>query len=144
MNNASRQRTDAAVERITFADLVSGVPANLFTKLPNGTIVTAIDTIIVAPFNSATSDLFDIGYAARGNDASPVAADGDAYKNDTNLAAAAGTKVGATLVPGLVSDLGGGIQITGTWTGVGAAPTQGEVLVIATLLEDGREHFTQG
>lgn len=145
MNNSARQHAYTATERIKFSDIASGVAFNLFTKLPNGVIALAIDVIVLTPFNSATSDVLDIGHAAAGNAAAPIAASANAYKNDADLkGSAAGTKIAATTLPGLIDDAGGGLQITGTWTGVGAAPTQGEFLVVATLIEDGREQFSQG
>lgn len=145
MNNSARQHAYTAMERVKFSDIVNGVPFNLFTKLPNNVVPLALDVIVLTPFNSATSDVLDLGFAARGNAAAPIAAVGNAYKNDADLkGSAAGTKIPATSLPGVINDAGGGIQITGTWVGVGAAPTQGEFAVVATLIEDGREQFSQG
>jgi len=134
MNSASRQTVYSAHERVKLADIESGVAFNVFSKLPNGVIPIALAVIILTPFDSATSDLLDIG----------TAADPDAYKADVNVAAAAGTKVDATTLPGLINEASGGLQLQATWTGTGTAPTEGEFLIVGQFIEDSREHFTQG
>lgn len=142
--SASRQFLYGAQQRVSLADIDSGVAFDIFTKLPNGVIPIEIGVIVLDPFDSATSDLLDIGYAARGNAASPIAADPDAYKNDLSIAAAAGTKAAVTLLPGVINDASGGLQLTGTWTGAGTAATKGEVLIYGVFMEEHREQFTQG
>lgn len=140
----SRQRTCVAVARILAADLaVSGAAINLFSKLPNGLIPIDAKVVIVTPFDPGTSLLLDIGYAARGNAAAPIAAAPAAYHNDLDLEAAAGTRTAFTALPAIVDDASGGIQLTATPTTVGAAPAVGEALVILTFAMDGVEHFTQ-
>jgi hypothetical protein len=144
MTTAARQTPYSAVERIKFSDLVSGVPFPLFTKLPNGVIPISLSSITLVPFNSATTDTLTIGRAAGGNAAAPIAANATAYKSGTDLKAAAGTKVESTVLPAVVNDASGGLSLTATWTGVGTAPTAGELLVILNCLETNRELFTQG
>lgn len=132
--SASRQFVYGAQQRVALADIESGVPFDVFTKLPNGVTPIALGVIILTPFDSATSDLLDIGNAA-------VA---DAYKADLSIAAAAGTKAECSVLPGLINEDAGGLQLQATWTGAGAAPTEGEVLIYGTFMEENREQFTQG
>lgn len=122
-----------------FGDVTSGVSFNLGNELPNGVRVTDIETIIDVANNAGTSAVTDIGYAAKGNAAAPIAANPTAYRTGTDLKAAAKTKVSSTLVPGLISDLGGGEQLTGRITYVGTAPTAGSVTYVITLTQNGKE-----
>lgn len=145
MTTASRQAPYAAVERLLFSKLVSGVAFPIFTKLPNGVIPTSLFAIINTPFNSATSDNLTIGRAAGGNAANPIAANASAYKSGLDIkGTAAGTRTDATVLPGAINDASGGLNLTVTWTGVGTAPTAGEVIVVMNCLDTNREHFTQG
>ena len=132
--SASRQNAYVAKQRVALADIESGVAFDVFTKLPNGVIPLEIGVIILTPFDSVTSDLLDIGNAAAA----------DAYKADANVASAAGTKIAATLLPGVIDDASGGLQLQATWTSAGGAATEGEFLIYAVLVEDNREQFTQG
>lgn len=133
MDNTARQNVSAAVEDISLADIASGVAFNLFSELPNGVIPLSLVTIVVTPFDSGTSDVLDIGEAGS-----------NAYNNDIDISAAAGTRVAATALPGFVDDTDGGIQLTGKWTAVGTAATEGRFLVVLTYVELDREHFSQG
>lgn len=134
MSNSARQHARAAVAKITAADFANGVQTNLFTKLPNGVIPTALSVLIVVPFNTGTTDVLDIGNEANGA----------AYANDVNLKAAAGTRVAAATLPGLINTEDGGLQLTATRTEGGTAPTEGEALVLLEYLELDVEQFSQG
>jgi hypothetical protein len=142
--SASRQFVYGAQQRVALADIESGVAFDIFTKLPNGVIPIALSVITLTPFDSGTSDLLDIGYAARGNAAAPIVADPDAYKADLSIASVAGTKADLTVLPGVIDDASGGLQLTGTWTGAGTAATEGEILIVGVFMEEHREQFTQG
>jgi hypothetical protein len=131
--SSARQRVRAAVQRVTYADLTSGVAFNIFTNRKNGRIPLKIEVVVITPFNSATSDVLDLGLAG-----------GSEYANDLDLKSAAGTHLPATTVPGYVNDASGGLQLTGKWVGVGAAPTAGEFLVIEQYVVDGHEDFSEG
>jgi hypothetical protein len=131
------QNLSVHVHEINFDEVTSGTAFNIGDELPNGTIVSSIDTVIVTPFDSVTSDVLDIGHAAYTGQAAVA----NAYRNDTDLQAAAGTKAASTVVPGLINTVDGGLQLTGTWTGVGTAPTEGKAFVFVSILQDGREHF---
>ena len=133
MDNTARQNVSAAVEDISLADVVSGTAFNLFSMLPNGVIPLALSVLIVTPFDSGTSDVLDIGLAGANE-----------YLNDGDISAAAGTRIAATALPGLVDDTDGGIQLTGKWTAVGTAATEGRILVLLTYIELDREHYSQG
>lgn len=141
---SGRAKLNVAVQRVLATDLVSGTPFNIFSKLPNGTIPVAAQVLIVVPFNTATSAVLDVGRAAGGNATAPIAASGNAYHDDMNLKAAAGTRVSLTSLPSIVNDASGGLQVTGTLTGVGAVATAGEILVLLTYAEDGVETHSQG
>lgn len=123
--------------RKAFADLTSGTAFDIGAPLPNGTLVVGIDTIVLTPFDSASSDLLDIGFAAHG----AVVADPDAYRNDTSLAAAAGTKVSSTVLPGLINSTDGAVQLTGTWTQTGGSTSEGEVLILVYCAYDGKDQY---
>lgn len=133
MNNTARQNVSCAIEDISLADITSGVAFNLFSELPNGVIPLSLETLVVTPFDSGTSDVLDIGLAGANE-----------YNNDINIAAAAGTRVAATALPGLIDDAAGGIQLTGKWTADGTAATEGRILVMLTYAELDREHYSQG
>lgn len=139
MKTASRQHLGCAIERILFSDMSTGVAKDLFTKLENGVVPVTLSTLIVTPFNS-TTNVLDIGHA--GIDGG--AASGNAYANDIDLKAAAGTRVAATTLPGLIKDTKGGLQLQATRVDTGAVPTAGEVLVILTFGVLGLEHYTHG
>lgn len=132
--SASRQNVYAATQRVPLADIESGTPFDVFTKLPNGVIPIALAVIVLTPFDSVTSDVLDIGTAAAPN----------AYANDIDVSAPAGTKADATLLPGLVNEETGGLQLQATWTSAGGLPTEGEIVIVGQFVEQGREHFTQG
>lgn len=140
-NTDAVQGLSAIVATILFSDIETGVTKDLFVQLPNGLIPVNAYAVIETPFNPGTSLLVDIGYAARGNAASPIAADTDAYHNDLDLEAVAGTRVAFTALPAVVDDASGGIQLTWTPTLVGAAPTAGEMHVILTFAREGRSNF---
>ena len=133
MNTSARQHVRAAIEKVLYSDL-DGTSKNLFTKLPNGVIPLTFSTLIVVPFDTETTHVLDIGNVDSAN----------AYFNDVNLKAAAGTRVAATTLPGFIDSAAGGLQIKAIDVPTGDAPTEGEFLVILTYVEDGVEQFSQG
>lgn len=139
MNNSARQNVRGAIEKVLFSDL-DATAKNLFTKLPNGVIPLSLVAVIITPFDTGTTHVGDIGFAAHG----AVSADPDAYFNDLNLKAAAGTRVSATALPVMIDTAAGGLQLTLTDVPVGTAATEGEVHFYLTYMEDGVEHCSQG
>lgn len=134
MDNTARQNVSAAIEDISLADITSGVAFNLFSELPNGVIPMSITVVNVTPFDSGTSDVLDIGKTGSAN----------AYINDADVSAAAGTRTAHTALPSLIDETAGGLQIIGTWTADGTAATEGRFLVILLYVELDREHYSQG
>lgn len=119
----SRQYELTAIQKFTYSDLTSAVAAAL-AELPAGAIVTGGEIIITTAFNSGTSDSIDIGDGGDPNryTASPV--DGTATGR---------TALTLTGYQYTVSD-----DVDITWTGAGAAPTQGAGMVIIKYVRPGR------
>lgn len=107
--NSGRQNALRAYVPFTYVDFVSGV-AQLAAELPGDTIVTGGELVITTAWNSATSDTMKVG-------------DGvvtDRYKASINAAAVARTALVPTGFRNTEKD-----TVDITWTGAGAAPTQG-------------------
>jgi hypothetical protein len=111
--NSGRQNRVVAEQRIPFGDLVSGV-AQAAMLLPNGAYNIVGKVIPIAAFNSATSDTLDVG----------TAASGAAYGNDLNIHATTITNL--TGLPNILTD---DQWLYVNWTGTGAVPTAGEVIL---------------
>lgn len=138
--SASRQRLRSAMQKILYSDLVSGTAKNIFTPFKNGSLILAGSLIGIVPFNSATSDVITIGKTVDDD-----AVDADAFLTSTSIAAAANTRTAFTTLPPFVDDIAtGALQLTATWTGVGAAPTAGEAWVVVQYIRDGHEDFSEG
>lgn len=134
--NAARQGVISALVDIALADLaaeavdqsqtlaygalVSATAYSTTIALPVGAVVTGGDVTIVTPFNSATSDVLDVGDATSGN----------RYLNDADL-----QQAGATVIPlvptGFVVTAGQPV-IKVTWTKVGTAPSAGAFTIDVT------------
>ena len=119
---SDRQRVLSAQVEINFNDLVSGVAGNAI-KLPNNAVVVGCGVHVLMPFNSATSDTLSIGDAAL-----PTR-----HISAVNIKSAGagfiGTRSGKrTTQPE---------WLTATWTGAGAAPTAGKVLVTVEYVISG-------
>jgi hypothetical protein len=121
-NSVGRQYPLVASQRFTYADVVDGVAADAI-QLPGGARVTGGGVTVVTPFNSATSDVLDVGDAGSGN----------RYTDNANIAVAGYT----ALVPtGKITTAPE--RVTVMWDGTGAAPTQGEVVVDVEYVMTGR------
>lgn len=131
------QNINLLTKRLTFADFVSGTAKVVFdSKLVNGLKPIRGQVVVVTPFNSATSDSLTVGKALSG-----TAASANAYLTATDIkGAAALSRVALSGLPVEVNDTAGGIEITATWTGAGAAPTAGELEFQLELGVAGREH----
>src|SRR5574340_224505 len=107
---------------IMAADLASGVDVNAL-ELPGGAVITGGDVTVITPFNSATSDVLDVGDGVSQN----------RYLNDANIHVAGRTP----LVPTgyVMPNIG---DMTVRWTGVGTAPTAGEVRLTVEYVVEGR------
>lgn len=111
--NSGRQHKTAGAQRVKFSDLVSGTPLKAFW-LPAGAYGITGSILPITPFDSATSDVLDVGTEASGS----------AYKNDADISGTA-----AVALSGLPLLVDGGQWVYVTWTGAGAAPTEGEFLL---------------
>jgi hypothetical protein len=127
--NSGRQELIVATVDIGFADLVTGVDLSAL-DLPRNAVVTGGDVVVTTAFNSATSDVLDVGDASNEN----------RYLNDANLAAAGRT----VLVPTGFVTTASEPAITVRWVGAGAAPTAGAVRLSVHYYVKGRAAFSQG
>lgn len=127
--NSGRQELIVATVDFGFADLVSGVDLSAL-DLPRNAVVTGGDVVVTTAFNSATSDVLDVGDATVQN----------RYLNDANLAAVGRTALIAT---GFVTTATQP-AITVRWVGVGAAPTAGACRLTVHYYVKGRAAFAQG
>lgn len=109
-----RQELLHAYVDINFADLVSGSDLNAIEVEPGAAIVSGAVVKKMA-FNSATSDVLDVGYSGVQN----------AFANDINIAAAGAARTEITPT-GFVHTTATR-WITVRWVGVGAVPTAGKV-----------------
>lgn len=125
---SDRQYPLSAMARFTFADLVSGTAAPV-VELPPGAVVTGGMLVIETPFDSATSDTLVVGDADTA----------DRYASAVDGQAAAAT---ALTLTGLVTTTTTDIALT--WTGVGAAPTQGAGYLVVTYIREDRSQENQG
>lgn len=124
----NRQCVMSALLTVKFSDLTgsSGVDLAAFSMPPNA-IVTGGTINVKTAFNSATSDVIDVGDSVSQN----------RYLNDGNIHA---TGLVALVPTGYVHPGG---DLTVRWTGVGTAPTAGEVLIRIDYVVVGRGEFTQ-
>lgn len=126
--NASRQEPLVAFVDINFSDLISGADAPAI-QLPANALVLSGALTVLTPFNSATSDVLDVGDAGSQN----------RYLNDANIHVAGHV----ALVPTGYQMAAQG-DVTVRWVGVGAAPTAGKVRLTLQYIVIGREQSTQG
>jgi len=131
--NSGRQNKIVAEQVIDFSDVVSGTPKKLMF-LPGGAYSITGKIIPLVAFNSATSDVLDVGTLASGN----------AYANDANIHIT--TDVALTGLPKVVDGSGtdGGLWLYGTWVGVSTAPTAGQVVLNVEYCVLGRSQFDTG
>lgn len=107
---------------------LSGIAFNLF-ELPAGAIVTGGDIKVLTAFNSATSDVLSIGDSGSAT----------RYLSSQSIASAART---ALTIPARQSATTE--KVVATWTGVGTAPTAGQVHVSLSYIIPGRAFENQG
>jgi hypothetical protein len=124
----NRQCVMSALVTIKFGDVAgnSGVDLAAIAMPPNAIVIGGAVTTKVA-FNSATSDVIDVGDAVSQN----------RYLNDGSIHAAGIVP----LVPTGYVHPGG--DLTVRWVGVGAVPTAGEAQVRVDYVIVGRGEYTQ-
>ena len=127
--NKGRQSVIDAYVDINFADLASGVAQNAI-DLPVGAQVVGGDVVVDTAFNSVTSDVIVVGDASVAN----------RYLTSTSIAAAART----ALVPTGFRTTATQPSIRVTWTGVGTAPTAGQLRLRVSYIVNKRAAFSQG
>lgn len=119
---SGRQEGLWAEVEFTYADLVSATPQTAIVVPPNAVIVGG-ELVISTAFNSATSDVIEVGDGG----------DDDRYTaSDINVAAAGRTALTITGYRYTVQD-----TIDIKWTGVGTAPSAGAgTLRVQYLIKD--------
>ena len=125
-DSGRQQRIECFVE-VNVGDITSGEDY-AWAWLPQGAADAKIDIVPIVVFNSATSDVLDVGNTSSEN----------AYKNDFSIAAlTAGSATGLpTTSPGL--------WLTFRWVGAGAAPTTGQFRLFLSYIMEGRAQFDHG
>lgn len=126
--NINRQSVLCAIRDFDYTDFTSGVAKPLIYIRP-GTIVLSLVVDITTAWDSQTSDSLTIG-DTEGTD------DVDRYMTATSIAAT-GRKASVTL-PLTNGEVETAEAITGTWTGVGTAPSAGKGRLIVTYIETPR------
>lgn len=127
--SSDRQQKVAAYAEIAFSDLTSGV-AKKAIWVPAGAFDLEGKIIPITAFNSATSDVLDVG-----TEGSP-----NAYKDDGNIHTT--TVIALAGFPGAAATAGYWIYVT--WVGVGAAPTAGKFKLVLYYLLENRSQFNHG
>jgi hypothetical protein len=125
--NFNRQELLVAHVDIKLADLTSGVAAAAIDLPPNA-VVTGGEVVTAEAFNSAASDVLDVGDAGSAS----------RYLNDGNVHAAGRV----ALVPTGFS--GSGNPVTVTWTSGGGTPTAGKLRLALQYYIAGRATSTLG
>lgn len=102
---------------LSVGDITSGVAVNL-GYIPAGACVLGASAVVSVAFDSATSDVLDIG----------TSSDGDGFATDLDISSV-GLKVADELATS--DDLYASTEtlLTAAWTGAGTAPTVGTVIV---------------
>lgn len=124
-----RQYPSVATAIINFDDTTSGTAAAAI-ELPVGAIVISGSVDRLTAFNSATSDVLVVGDATTAN----------RYMASTTIA----TTGRLALVPTGFTTTPTQRNVNVTWTGVGTAPTAGQVRLVVEYIVDGREEHTIG
>lgn len=124
----NRQCVMSALVTIKFGDVAgsSGVDLAAVAMPPNAIVVGGA-VVVKTAFNSATSDVIDVGDAVTQN----------RYLNDGNIHT---TGVVALVPTGYVHPGG---DLTVRWVGVSTVPTAGEVQLRVDYIVAGRGEFTQ-
>lgn len=126
--NINRQSVLCAIRDFDYTDFTSGETKPLIYMRP-GTIILSVAVNITTAWNSGTSDVLTIGDTEGTGNV-------DRYMPSTSIAVT-GLKhtVSLPLTDGEFETAG---AITGTWTGVGTAPTAGAGRLIVTYIETPR------
>lgn len=120
----------AVSDRILYSDLTSGA-ASVIVELPGNAIVTGGQVLVLTAFDSATSDVLDVGDSDDPNRFT-------ASQIDLTATGSAELTVGtANALYSVPTD----VEVV--WTGTGAAPSAGEFLVILEYVIEGRGNETQ-
>ena len=127
-----RQQLIFAYQDVSFDDLTSAEETNMI-YVPPGCIVKDVQVMNEVVFNSATSDVLDVGWLGG-------AANGLIDDHDLTAAAPGRTSAAEDV---LGDTIAGGDWITATWTGVGAAPTTGRFILMVSYITLDREQFNQ-
>jgi len=127
--NTGRQEVISATVEINFAD-VAGLSATVVEAidLPEGAVVVSGNLITRVAFDSATSDTMI------------VEVDTVDLLAATSIAATGNTPFTA----GTVAALTTANTVDVIWTGTGAVPTAGDVLLVVNYIVEGRTAFSQG
>lgn len=126
--NDGRQSPIYATVAFTYEDFVSGTYQDAI-EVPSNAVVASGSFEITEVFDSGTSDTFTVGDSA----------DEDRYKASINGQTAAVTALVPTGKRYTAQD-----DVTITWTGAGAAPSQGAGMLIVEYIVVGRASHTQG
>ncbi len=116
------QQTHYLVAEYAYSDLTSGTAVTLGT-VPADCIIMDAGVVVETAFNSATSDVLDIG----------TSADGDGFATDLDLTTA-GKIVADELATSDDLTPTADTDITFAWTGSGTAPSAGVIHVYVTYL----------
>jgi hypothetical protein len=127
--NSGAQELVVKTAEITFASLVSGTDYNA-VALPIGAVVDGGWINVTTVWNSATTDVLDVGDSASQN----------RYKNDQDIKGATGA---FALVPTGYSTTASTRWVTIRWVGAGAAPTTGAATLTVRYWVKGRAAFSQ-
>lgn len=109
---------------VSYSDLTSGTAFTVGT-LPAGAVVLDACAVVTTAFNSATSDVLNIG----------TASDGDGFATSLDITSA-GKKAADELATSDDLLFSAAANVTATWTGTGAAPSAGAVEVIVSFVVD--------
>ena len=129
IKNTGRQEVISATVDINFSEVAGSSGAVVAAiDLPEGAVVLSGNLITRVVFNSGTSDTMIV-------------------ELDTVdlLAATSIAAIGNTpLTTGSVAALTAANTVDVIWTGVGAVPTTGDVLLVVNYIVEGRTAFSQG
>lgn len=133
--DSGRQDELVAKVAINFADIANGnyEPA---VDVPAGAIVTGGSLTVTNLFNSATTDQFSIGDQVQGAAARPAQ-----YAAQSADVAAVPTSI--PVVP-TGEQYAKPATVGVKWTGVGAAPTQGDAVLVVKYIINHRAHSSEG
>lgn len=125
--DTGRQNVSAATVDIDYSQLTSGVAANAI-EMPADAVIVGGALKVLTPFNSATSDMLVVKDMV----------------DDTILASTSIHASGGAALSPKGGAATGRSYVTVTWTGVGAAPTQGNVRLSVLYIIVGRSDYSQG